>query len=327
MINTLRITSVIAVILAGVFFVFPVVFGVRSNQQVNDFVSSPGVREKFEQAANNKEKSTENRASPLVQQAEAFALYLNPPKSITTSPQELKTGGVLRTMPTTTPQFKVFGTSYCQDNPELSQVFIDEPGKGRHWVRQSGKVGHLTIEQVKDGLVVVKSGQKTFELPVEQIPEAGATKAAAGISTQLPSQSPLRSTLPASSKTSSGVARTLRAPAALSRTDAENDAKLQELAKKLIDVQKNSQAGKSGPALSDAEKTTRTLELISQYKSARRPTHVSVQEAQELGDLGQTLEDAQVEPNLAVPAAGKDDAEANPVEPNQPVEEKPASNK
>jgi len=328
MINTLRITSVVAVILAGVFFVFPVIFGVRSDQQVNDFVASPGVREKFEQAANSKDKSTENRASPLVQQAEAFALYLNPPKPINpTSPQGPKAGSVIRQMPSTTPQFKVFGTSYCRDNPDLSLVLIDEPGKGRHWVRQSSKVGHLIIEQVKDGLVVVKSGEKTFELPIEQIPEASIVKAASGLSTQIPSQSSLRSTLPASSKTSSGVARVLRPPAGQPRTDTGSDAKLEELAKKLIDVQKNSQASKSGATLSDAERTARAQELISQYKSARRPTRVSEQEAQELGDLGQTLVHAQAEPNLVVPATGKDDAEANPAEPNQPVEEKPASNK
>lgn len=328
MINTLRITSVVAVILAGVFFVFPVVFGVRSDQQVNDFVASPGVREKFEQAANSKDKSTENRASPLVQQAEAFALYLNPPKPTTpTSTQVPKTGGILRTTTTVSPKFKVFATSYCRDNPELSQVLIDEPGKGRHWARQSSKVGHLVIEQVKDGLVVVKSGQETFELPVEQIPEASIVKAASGLATPIPIQSPLRNTLPASSKTSSGVARVLRPPVGQPRMDMGSDAKLEELAKKLIDVQKNSQASKSGPALSDAEKTTRTLELISQYKSARRPTRVSEKEAQELGDLGQTLVRAQAEPNLVAPATGKDDAEANPAEPNQPVEEKPASDK
>ncbi len=328
MINTLRITSVIAVILAGVFFVFPVVFGVRSNQQVKDFLASPGVREKFEQAANNKDKSTENRASPLVQQAEAFALYLNPPKPRTpTNSLGPKTGSIIRSMPATTPQFKVFATSYCQDNPELSQVLIDEPGKGRHWVRQSSTVGHLIIEQVKDGIVVVKSGDKTFELPVEQIPEAAAVNVVSGISTQIPTSSSLRNTLPASSKTSSGVARVLRSPTIQPRKDIGNEAKLEELAKKLIDVQKNSQTSKSGPALSDAEKTTRTLELIAQYKSARRPTRVSAKEAQELGDLGETLEQDQAEPNLPVPAASKDDAEANPLEPNQPAEENAASNK
>jgi len=47
---------------------------------------------------------------------------------------------------------------------------IDEPGKGRHWVRQSTVVSHLTIEQIKDGLVVVKGAKGTFELAPEPRP-------------------------------------------------------------------------------------------------------------------------------------------------------------
>ena len=80
MIKTLRITSIVAAILAGVFFVFPVVYGVRSDEKVDVFLKSPGVREKFENAA-DKAKTSESRVSPLVEQAEAFALYLNPPKA------------------------------------------------------------------------------------------------------------------------------------------------------------------------------------------------------------------------------------------------------
>lgn len=322
MINTLRITSVIAVLLAGVFFVFPVVFGVRSNQKVNEYVVAPGVRDTFEQAANNKDKSTENRASPLVQQAEAFSLYLNPPKpTISMNPQAPKTGGILRMTTGVSPKFKVYGTSYCPDNPGLSLVLIDEPGRGRRWVRQTDKVGHLIIEQVKDGLVIVNNGQETFELTVEQIPEPAMAKPASGFSTQMPIQSSMRSTLPVSNKTTSGVARAVRTPSGAT----ENEAKLEELAKKLIDVQKNSQTGKSGQSLSDAEKTARTLELISQYKSARRPTRVSEKEAQELGDLGQTLEQTQAEPNVAGAPMDKDDAASSVTEPNQLLKEKTKS--
>jgi hypothetical protein len=39
MVKTLRITGVLAVILAGVFFVFPVFFGVRGDKQVEDFLN------------------------------------------------------------------------------------------------------------------------------------------------------------------------------------------------------------------------------------------------------------------------------------------------
>ncbi|MHC4542778.1 MAG: hypothetical protein ACYS74_23875 [Planctomycetota bacterium] len=36
----MRITSVLAVMLAGVLFVFPVVFGVRSDERTNAFLSA-----------------------------------------------------------------------------------------------------------------------------------------------------------------------------------------------------------------------------------------------------------------------------------------------
>jgi len=63
MIKTLRITSVVAAILAGVFFVFPVIYGVRSDERVDEFLKLPSVREKFEGVADNKEKTGESRLS------------------------------------------------------------------------------------------------------------------------------------------------------------------------------------------------------------------------------------------------------------------------
>ncbi len=299
--------------MAGVFFVFPVVFGVRSDEQINEFVNSPGVREKFEQAASSKETSSESRVSPLVQQAEAFAMYLNPPKSTPPAgPQEAKGASLARPMPATTPKFKLFGTSYYENNPELSLAFIDELGKGRHWIRQSGKVGHLLIERVKDGFVVVKSSEETFEIAIEKSPEAAPLNAASPVSAQTVSQGGFRPALSSAAKTSSGipaVARTLQPP----RKNPGDDAKLQELAKKLI---KSAISDKSDPGLSDAEKTARTLELISQYKSASRATRVTPNEAKKLGNLGETLEGTQEDPNRTLPPEDEQKVEADPPEPN-----------
>jgi len=85
MIKTLRITSFVAVILAVVFFVFPVIFGVRGDEQVEQFLSSPGVIEKFSKAKGDKDRRSESQISPLVKEAQAFALYLNPPPKKTAS--------------------------------------------------------------------------------------------------------------------------------------------------------------------------------------------------------------------------------------------------
>ena len=79
MIKTLRITSYLAVVLAVVFFAFPAVFGVRGDKQVEQFLNSAGAIEEFRAARGDKIEGKRNETSPLVKQAEAFALYLNPP--------------------------------------------------------------------------------------------------------------------------------------------------------------------------------------------------------------------------------------------------------
>ena len=274
MIKTLRITSVVAAILAGVFFVFPVVYGVRSDERVDELLSLPSVREKFEDVADSKAKTGESRVSPLVEQAEAFALYLNPVKQTVqkTSTGPKKTS--ISSKVSVTPKFKVFGTSYCAGNPELSQALIDEPGRERRWVRQSGKVGHLLIEQVKDGLIVVKSSDKTFEIPVEQKPETGILNRSSPFSTKTGSLSRARPSLPSSGKITAGVTRPISMPRKLGKS-GDNKEKMGELVNKLKDLQRDSMSDKTASGLSSEERSARIAELISKFKSSR----VSAEEA------------------------------------------------
>ena len=168
MIKTLRITSIIAVVLAVVFFVLPAVFGVSGDEQIEQFLNSAGAIEKFKEAKGDKVEDRQHEISPLVKQAEAFALYLNPPPKPKTEPSVSGGQNEPRPKVSVSPKFKLVGTSCYALHPELSLALIDEPGKGLHWVRQSSKVGHLIVEQVKDGLVVVRDGKSTFELVAER---------------------------------------------------------------------------------------------------------------------------------------------------------------
>jgi len=298
MIKTLRITSVVAAILAGVFFVFPVVYGVRSHENIDEFLKSPGVREKFENAA-DKAKTSESRVSPLVEQAEAFALYLNPLKpTVQKTAKGSKPTGISSRV-SVTPKFKVFATSYCPENPEVSQALIDEPGKGRHWVRQSGKVGHLLIEQVKDGVVIVKGGKETFELLIEQKQETGSPK---GVS----SRSSTRTTSPASSRVSTSLTRTTRrSPQPVRSTDQGE--KMEELVDKLKDLKNNSKSDKTNSGLGDEERAARIQELISKFKSTR----VGAEEAKKLGNVGKGSKGTQNNPNPSLPIVNKAEEEAS----------------
>jgi hypothetical protein len=304
MIKTLRITSVVAAILAGVFFVFPVVYGVRSDERIDGFLKQPSVREKFEDVADNKAKAVESRVSPLVEQAEAFAMYLNPVKAKAQKASiEPKTTSISSKL-SVTPKFKVFATSYCAENPDLSLALIDEPGRGRHWVRRSSKVGHLFIEQVKDGLVVVKGGQETFELEIEKMPETISLTRTSPISSLRRGQSPLTSKSPDSDRTTAGFRRATNIPQK-PKINSEDDEKMNQFVEKLRDLKKSSASDKTNSEIDEKERNARIQELIAKFKSTR----VSAEESKKLGNMGEELK------------GNQDDTDSPPLEEDETAEE------
>jgi hypothetical protein len=171
MIKTLRITTIIAAVLAVIFFVLPMVFGGRNDEKIEQFLSSTGIVEKFNKEADNKAKTSKSQTSPLVMQAELFAKYLNPPEPVPSTPA-VPQPTISPPQPRVyTPKFTLLGTSVYTAQPEMSLAFIDEPGKGLRWVKQGGQVEHITIKEVKEGLVVLQDGQRTFEISAQQQPE------------------------------------------------------------------------------------------------------------------------------------------------------------
>ena len=174
----------------------------------------------------------------------------------------------------------------------MSQALIDEPGKGRYWVRQSSMVGHVTIEQVKDGIVVVKSGEKTFERTIEKEPATGSLKSATSSLKKAPTssinrrQSHLITTKPPPARTTTSFGRTANIPQKPKiNTD---DKKVDELVNKLKDLQKSPDTLANNPELSKEEKEkrdTRIQELISKFKATR----VSAEESKKLGNMGEEL--------------------------------------
>jgi len=306
MIKTLRITSIIAVIVAGILFVFPVLFGVRSDGQIKQLLSSPGVIERFKETAGTKIKETGSQVSPLVRQAEAFALVINPPPK----PRPVAPASVVPTEPRppapVAPKFTLVATSVHQSNPDMSLAFIDEPGKGLHWVRRSGEVGHLVIEQIKDGVVVVRDGQRTFEVNYDQKPAnvsllEGSASGATSIqptltaASALPPAQDLPST-PAPDNPQATIASTVTPPETgpASEVDPEEAAALEKLVKQLAGLQKGSKSDKTGGEANEEDATALMEKLMGEFQAAR----VGPEEAKKLDGLGKELEKAQREPNL-----------------------------
>ncbi len=305
MIKTLRITSIGAAVLAGVIIVFSVVFGVRNDEKIEEFLNSPTVMEKFNKAMGSKVKTSQSETSPLVKQASSFALYLNPPKSTAPSTPSGRSG--VSRVPAVTPKFTVIGTSYYEGRPDLSLALIDEPGKGLHWVRQGGQVGHLSIKQIKDSLVVVSDNGRTYELAAVQQPETSLLEGAAAVSK--PAETSVQavgkvgsgSKLPASGRGISGRAKAA-SETPKPRMSTGQEQRMNELVEKLREIQINYTSDKAGPvpsAKEKAEKAAMMENLINKFKSS---SQLSPEEAKKLGDLGRELEDIWEKSDQSLPA-------------------------
>jgi hypothetical protein len=147
----------------------PAVYGVRSDPKIEEFIKSPGAVDKFTAAKGQNPAPKNAETSPLVKYAIDYHTILNPPPP---PPPKVAPGAAPQAVaapapPVVAAKFDLIATSYYASHPEQSFVLIDEPGKGLHWVKQGSAVGHLTIETVKDGAIIVRDGQRTSEMTVK----------------------------------------------------------------------------------------------------------------------------------------------------------------
>jgi hypothetical protein len=297
MIKTLRITTIATAILAGVLLVFPVVFGVRADEEAEQFLNSPSVIEAFKQAQGDKQTDNESQSSPLVKQAEAFALYLNPrPEPRPTIP--IRRGPVVPpTPPKASAKFTLVGTSVHQTCPEESLAFINEPGSGLRWVGPGSKLGHIIVEQIKDGLIIYKDedGQETKEMSVQpRLPEISLLEGEASAWSAVSSTRIAPKLAPTASAINVRPGAPIAEPAMPETSDQESAA-LAGLVEKLRALQKSSTSDKAGSGRAPEESAAMMEKLISDFKSMR----VDAQEAQKLDDLGKKLNGIQQDPNRA----------------------------
>ena len=296
MIKTLRITSVIAAVLATFFVVFPAVFGVSRNEQIEDFLNSAGAIEKFRLAKGTGRTNSKSQSCPLVEQARAFALYLNPPKAEKrqTVRKKASTPQATPRPKEVSPKFTLKGTSYYAMHPEMSLALIDEPGKGLRWVRQSSKVGHLVIEQVKDGLVVVRDGKRAEELIAERpsrkslIKDAASSQTGSKATPSISSTSKVSPPSKPSDKVGESIKRRLHPP-----MSDEESALMDRLIDRLKAAQRTAKSDKDDSGDGTEENSTLMDKVLSDFQGAR----ISDKEVKRLGNLGKKLKDIQRDPN------------------------------
>ncbi|MCE5340826.1 MAG: hypothetical protein LLF92_06820 [Planctomycetaceae bacterium] len=135
---------------------------------LKDILSKPGVAEQMQTSYSGKTTYDGQQDTPLVVQAKKFALRINPPPPPQPVQQPTADNRPIRPKVEVSAAFKLLGTSYHFGDTTQSWALIDEVGKGLHWVKQGSKVGHLNIEKVGDGSVLINDNGRRYELVAER---------------------------------------------------------------------------------------------------------------------------------------------------------------
>ncbi|MGD2094436.1 MAG: hypothetical protein PVH77_05450 [Phycisphaerales bacterium] len=170
MVRTLRLFCVLVLVSIGIVTALCVAQQMQGAPEIEQN-PRPSILERFKQADKRSERITEGALSPLVRQAESFALYLHsePPESDETSEltvdvmQEISEPEPKRLKP----KFKVIGTMYNRSKPEKSMALVSVPGKKPHWVKRGARLGHFIVEKIERGLIVYNDGDRSCKMAVD----------------------------------------------------------------------------------------------------------------------------------------------------------------
>ncbi len=220
--------------------------------------AADNILERFKLSKLAKPVADKDQVPPLVKEARAFALYLNPPPT-EPPPKPVSPANQTHGLPSlsvgprgSSSQFKLIVTCVSQSNPQLSLALIDLPGEGFKWVRQSAMVGYLVINEIKDGSLVVQDGQRTFSVLIEPRPQQVSLVKGKSPLSLLPERTPtapivssaftlVETTPPAVSTRISGQNR----PAATEAPTAEEEALAQKFMNELDAIIANSGDGEA----------------------------------------------------------------------------------
>ncbi|MCD4831609.1 MAG: hypothetical protein K8R02_07375 [Anaerohalosphaeraceae bacterium] len=194
MIKTLRITSILVGLAALGFVAFIASQGMQTDESIEEFLSSPGIAEQMKGSSTTKTADS-GQDSPLIRQAKAFALRINPPPPPVAKTPRPTTPRTPKKPPrpkvaAVTANFTLLGTSSHLDDENESWALINEVGKGVRWVKQGQSIGHLMIEGIGSGVVLINDRGNTYELAVKRETKPDYVKSYSG---QLPEKSPDRS--------------------------------------------------------------------------------------------------------------------------------------
>ena len=291
MIKTLRITSILAILLACAFLAVPFIFHKRSDPKAEEILKSEDAVEKFTKTQSQRDVKKDAQASPLVKQAQAFALFLNPPAPQPTI-EEQQAALEIRPVEVAA-KFTLVGTSVHPNRPEMSLALIDEPGKGTYWVKQAAQIGHLTIEQIKSGIVVVSDKGRTAEIVAERPEKISLLR------NPPPGVAPAVQSAPAM-PAETAAPQPGEQPSAPALSPDEAESQMEQISKELAEIEQQVAAGLLD-ANAAAEKSSAIME-----KHMLNAGRITSDEAQGIDQLGAQLKAKQqgdsVKPDIPQPS-------------------------
>lgn len=159
-----------------------------ANSRLQEILKTPGIAEQLQASNVGKSTSDTEQDTPLVRQARDFALRINPPpppKPVEPVPS-FEDRRPIRPQAEVSAKFKLIGTSYHFADNAQSWALVDEVGKGIHWVKQGSKIGHLAVEKVGDGGVLINDNGRKYELLAERQEKPDVVKSYSGILDEKP---------------------------------------------------------------------------------------------------------------------------------------------
>ncbi len=181
MLKTLRIASFVIMILMLFSTIAIIAFGFKDNSTITAFLQSPNFIEQLRGNVGHAE-TQENGISPLVAQARAFSLRIEPPVPedpiiVTRTKKEdeiAETGGkgseinddVTVISGVESSKFNLLATVLCKSSPEKSLALF-RSGSKQEWFYAGETVDRYQIWEIKDGRVtLIQPGQKLREMKV-----------------------------------------------------------------------------------------------------------------------------------------------------------------
>lgn len=302
MVSTLRITSVVAVVIAGLLLVLVAgprsfvpkmleKFAIGSDEEVDRILQAPSVV-KLWQASQEGRNTKRETIPPLVSQAEAFARIINPPKAATPpGGGQTRIPGKPRTakppVPTSS-KFTLVGTSFIASDPQSSFAYVRLPDETYQWVRRGDAIGHQTVKEIKHGSIIYSDGHGDVEMAVEAVP-ATASVLEGGAAAAAPAAAAVE-TVPARSAGGRITGRPVPRPWTRGddpRLEAAKREKLDELMERL---KKDNGAGST-----PEERAAEMDRVISEYKK-REASRLSTEDAEKIEDLGRELDESEEAP-------------------------------